>query len=77
MLSPQFAAICLTPTCNLQLTERQRGNEYYRRGEMDQAMHHYTRAKSIVDIVSGMGKTEQEEIEKNKVRLLLVSQCFA
>ncbi len=38
---------------------------------MDQAMHHYTRAKSIVDIVSGMGKTEQEEINKNKVRPLL------
>ena len=44
---------------------------------MDQAMHHYTRAKSIVDIVSGMGKTEQEEIDKNKVRPLLVSECFA
>lgn len=38
---------------------------------MDQAMHHYTRAKSIVDLVAGMGKTDQEEIDKNKVAVLL------
>lgn len=44
---------------------------------MDQAMHHYTRAKSIVDIVSGMGKTEQEEINKNKVHPLLTIVCHS
>jgi len=44
---------------------------------MDQAMHHYTRAKSIVDIVSGMGKIEQEEINKNKVRPLLTIVCHS
>ncbi len=38
---------------------------------MDQAMHHYTRAKSIVDLVAGMGKSDQEEIDKNKVSVLL------
>ena len=38
---------------------------------MDQAMHHYIRAKSIVDLVAGMGKADQEEIDKNKVAVLL------
>ena len=56
---------------DLQLSERRRGNECYRRGQMDQAMYHYERAKSIVDIVAGMGKAEQEEIDSNKVSVLL------
>ena len=56
---------------DLQLTERRRGNDYYRRGQMDQAMHHYARAKSVVDLVAGMGKSDQEEIDKNKVSVLL------
>lgn len=38
---------------------------------MDQAIYHYERAKSIVDIVAGMGKAEQEEIDSNKVSVLL------
>ena len=59
------------PLSDLQLTERRRGNDFYRRGQMGQAMHHYTRAKSIVDLVAGMAKSEQEEIDKNKVSVLL------
>lgn len=38
---------------------------------MDLALHHYTRAKSIVDMVKGMGSADQEEIDSNKVLVLL------
>ena len=38
---------------------------------MDEAMHHYTRAKSIVDLVAGMSNSDQEEVDKNKVSVLL------
>ena len=68
MLQRSSAIICLW--C-LQLTERRRGNEYYRRGQIDQALHHYERAKGIVDIIKGMGTSDQKEIDTNKVSVLL------
>lgn len=64
----QISSVCLW--C-LQLTERRRGNEYYRRGQIDQALHHYERAKGIVDIIKGMGTSDQKEIDTNKVSVLL------
>lgn len=59
----------------MQLTERRRGNECFNRGDLDQAMWHYKRAKSIVDLLQSISgithRSEQEEIDENKATVNL------
>ena len=43
----------------MQLAERRKGNEKYKAGNLDGAMHHYERALAIVDYVRGMSAAEQ------------------
>ena len=55
----------------LQLTERRRGNDYFRKGLLDKAMCQYQRAHTVLDMIEGMGKDDQEEIDINKSVVLL------
>lgn len=55
----------------MQLTERRRGNERYHVKDFRAAKHSYERAKSILDLIKGAGPAEQEEINVNRVAMLL------
>ena len=55
----------------LQLTERRQGNDYFRKGLLDKAMCQYQRAHAVLDMVEGMGKDDQDEIDINKSVVLL------
>jgi hypothetical protein len=46
----------------MQLAERRKGNEKYKAGKLDGAMHHYERALAIVDYVRGMSAAEQASL---------------
>ena len=43
----------------MQLTERRQGNENYRAGDLDGALHHYERALAIVEYVRGTSEADQ------------------
>lgn len=51
----------------MQLTERRKGNDAYRKGEYREALHHYVRAKSIVDLVQGLSQADQIEVISNRI----------
>lgn len=55
----------------LQLTERRQGNQRYQCKDFEAARKHYEGAKSIVDMIQGSGATEQQEIDNNRVTILL------
>lgn len=55
----------------LQLTERRRGNDHFRKGLLDKAMCQYQRAHTVLDMIEGMAKEDQEEIDINKSVVLL------
>lgn len=55
----------------LQLSERRQGNHAYSVQDYTNALHHYTRAKSIVDIIISMGRSEQHEIDENRATVCL------
>ena len=55
----------------LQLVERRQGNQRYKAKNFTAARHHYERAKSIVDLVRGEGPREQDEIDLNRMTILL------
>lgn len=55
----------------MQLIERRKGNDYFRRGDLKQALTLYQRAKSVVDLVEGMTPEDQAEIDTNKATVLL------
>ena len=55
----------------LQLAERRQGNHMYSTKQYDAALQHYVRAKSIVDIISGMASSDQHEIDENRAAVCL------
>ena len=55
----------------MQLAERRLGNQRYQAKDFEGARKHYERAKSIVDLVQGLGLAEQQEIDSNRVLTLL------
>ncbi|GMH39981.1 hypothetical protein BSKO_07885 [Bryopsis sp. KO-2023] len=61
----------LVAALNEHLEERRKGNDAYKRKILDQAMEHYTRALAIVNFVEAANPVDQEEIERNKVSVLL------
>ncbi len=54
----------------LQLTERRQGNTAYRAGDYPKALEHYQRAKSIVELVRGLSRADQNEVDVNRVAVL-------
>ena len=59
----------LVQALNEHLQIRRRGNEAYKQGDYDAALHHYTRAKSIVDLVEGLSRADQEEVVANAITI--------
>ncbi len=56
---------------SLQLTERRKGNEAYKRGDFRGALRLYHRAAAIVDFVRGLSRADQAEVDVNKVAVHL------
>ena len=54
----------------MQLTERRQGNSAYRSSNYAQALQHYERARSIVDLVRGLSRADQAEVDVNRVAVL-------
>ena len=52
------------------MTERRQGNTAYRTGDYPKALEHYNRARSIVDLVRGLSRADQNEVDLNKVAVL-------
>jgi tetratricopeptide (TPR) repeat protein len=52
------------------LTERRQGNTAYRTGDYPKALEHYERAKSIVELVRGLSRADQNEVDLNRVAVL-------
>ena len=65
--------------CCVQLTERRKGNEHYRGRRFPEALHHYDRARSIVEYVRGAGTGDQAELDANRVAvdLNIAAVCIA
>ncbi len=53
-----------------QLTERRQGNAAYRACDYPKALEHYVRAKSIVELVRGLSRADQNEVDVNRVAVL-------
>jgi len=63
----------------MQLTERRKGNEHYQARRFADALHHYDRARSIVEYVQGMSASDQDELNRNRVAVYLniAALCMA
>lgn len=61
----------LVEALNEHLTERRKGNDRYRAGDLQGAETHYKRALAIVEYVRGMSPDEQAEVDVNRVAVLL------
>lgn len=63
----------------MQLTERRKGNEHYRAGRFAHALHHYDRARSIVEYAKGTSAGDQQELDANRVAVYLniAAVCIA
>ncbi|KAI8106321.1 hypothetical protein M9435_000866 [Picochlorum sp. BPE23] len=57
----------LVQALNEHLVERRKGNDAYRKGTFAEALHHYVRAKSIVDLVQGLSQADQIEVISNRI----------
>ena len=55
----------------LQLAERNKGNEHYRRSAFKEALKHYSNAAAIVELVRGCGLAEQAEVDVNCLTVYL------
>lgn len=51
----------------MQLSERRQGNAAYRAGRFSEALEHYTRARGIVELVRGLSRADQAEVDLNRV----------
>jgi hypothetical protein len=54
----------------MQLSERRAGNEAYRAGNYAEALNRYERARSIVELVRGLSRADQMEVDVNRVTVL-------
>ncbi|KAI7845680.1 hypothetical protein COHA_000794 [Chlorella ohadii] len=54
-----------------QLTERRKGNDAYRNGDYAKALHHYERALSVVELVQGLSRADQAEVDVNRLAVYL------
>jgi tetratricopeptide (TPR) repeat protein len=50
-----------------QLTERRQGNAAYRAGRHAEALAHYERARAVVELVRGLSRADQAEVDVNRV----------
>lgn len=57
----------LVQALNEHLTERRKGNAAYKEHDYKQAMYHYVRAKSVVDLVQGLSQADQVEVLLNRI----------
>lgn len=64
---PSEKCIVLIILLLLQLAERRKGNDAYRARDYKTALHHYERAKSVVDLVQGLSQADQIEVILNKI----------
>lgn len=55
----------------MQLVERRQGNHFYAARDYSKALFHYVRAKAIVDVIAGMGSSDQKEVDENKAAVCL------
>lgn len=55
----------------MQLGLRRRGNDLFRKGDLEQALWHYKQADSIVSLISGTSQADQEEIDQNRATVQL------
>lgn len=51
----------------MQLSERRKGNTAYREGDYVEALDRYARARSIVELVKGLSRADQAEVDVNRV----------
>lgn len=61
----------LVNALNEHLEERFKGNDAYKQKKFKEAMEHYTRALAIVNFVEAANPMDQEEIDSNKINVLL------
>lgn len=54
----------------LQLQERREGNAKYRAGEYKSALKSYERALSVVELVRGLSRGDQAEVDVNRIAVL-------
>lgn len=57
----------LVVALNEHLTERRQGNNEYKAGNFAAALYHYERARSIVELVKGLSRVDQAEVDVNRV----------
>lgn len=57
----------LVQALNEHLVERRKGNAAYKGQDYTQALYHYVRAKSIVDLVQGLSQADQVEVLLNRI----------
>ena len=54
----------------MQLSERRQGNTAFRAGQYTEALDRYERARSIVELVRGLSRADQAEVDVNRVIVL-------
>lgn len=57
----------LPSSSSVQLTERRQGNAAYRSKQFAQALVHYERARAVVELVRGLSRADQSEVDVNRV----------
>ena len=62
---------CCAAHMLLQLAERREGHQAVRQQDLQKALHHFTRALSIVEFVRGSSPQEQQEVDSNAAAVLL------
>ncbi len=55
----------------MQLDQRRRGNDFFRKGDLEIAIWHYKQALSIVSVISAMSQADQGEIDQNTATVQL------
>jgi tetratricopeptide (TPR) repeat protein len=61
--------LTVSPNPVLQLSERRKGNSAYRAAQYEEALEHYTRARSIVELVKGLSRADQAEVDINRIAI--------
>lgn len=67
-----FALVCLLtlPLC-VQLIERRQGNSHYKKRHFTEALEHYSKAVSMLEVVKGRAAEEQQEVDMNLGKVYL------
>ena len=59
------------PCVHAQLSQRRKGNELFKKGDLKGALSHYEQAECIIASISGTSQADQEEVDHNRATVLL------